>query len=345
MNSDTFVNRELWWLEVNRGVLEAAQDPGAPLLKRLKSLALVSANLDEFFMGRIPALKRLIREGEQSGTPPRGLPTAQTLRAVATRVHELVDAQQRCFFQEIQPRLARDGIRLLQPKEITGKQQHFLEEYFRRTVFPALTPLAVGPAHPFPFLGNRCLCLLVSMRPSTRSAFPHCELSIVHVPSHALPRFIALPDPHSRYVFMRLEDVIRLHLPILCNGYDIISSHALRVTRDAKPPVPVRLADRLGGIEESSRTRRRGSAVRLQVDADVPSDILVLLRDELGLSDDDVYAGVGFVALSDLLHLHASLDVPPLAKPLQPRRPIPAFVSATDTGNAVDVKGILAHHP
>lgn len=328
---DTFLNRELWWLEGNRPYLEDARDPAASLLERLKSLAVISANLDDFFIGRIPALKQLIRKADQTAATPNDLPTALTIRAVAKRVRELTGAQQRCFVHEIQPLLARDGMLLLQPTEMSGPQRSFLDEYFHRTVFPLLTPLAVRPGHPFPLLGHLGLYLLISIRPSTPSALPNSDLSIVPIPSQALPRFIALPDPHGRRVFMLLEDIIRLHLPTICNGYDIVSSHAIRVTRAAPRLALVRLGDAITGIQERSRTGPRNSAVRLQLDADVPADLLLLLRNELGLWEDDVYAGASFVALSDLLHLHAALDVPPLPKPPPHRRPTPARPSAIGT--------------
>ena len=156
MGSDKFVNRELSWLEFNRRVLEEAQDPSVPLLERLKFLSIFSSNLDEFFMVRVAALKRRIHAGEQTSTPD-GLTPLQTMVGVSARVHELVDAQHRSFLQDIQPLLAREGILLLRPKEITEEQRRFLEDYFRRMLLPVVTPLAVDPGHTLPYLGNRTL--------------------------------------------------------------------------------------------------------------------------------------------------------------------------------------------
>src|SRR5215470_8932309 len=162
MNSNAFLNRELSWLDFNRRVLEEALDPTVPLLERVKFLAIFSSNLDEFFMVRVAVLKRRIHAGEPTSA-------AETMAAVAARVHQLVDEQHRCFLQEIQPLLAAEGIVLMRPKDLTGEQERFLEEYFRRTVLPVLTPLAVDPGHPFPYLGNRSLCLIASIRPSAPS--------------------------------------------------------------------------------------------------------------------------------------------------------------------------------
>jgi polyphosphate kinase len=169
--TDPFVNRELWWLEESGSLLDEARDPAAPPLARLRALAATSANLDEFFTGRIPPLKRLARDRDR----------------VARRVRELVDAQRRCFVELREP-LARAGIVLLQPADLTRRQRYWLEERFLATILPLLTPLALGAGHPFPFLGNRALALLVSTRPAVDSALPHSERSIVPIPGQALPR-------------------------------------------------------------------------------------------------------------------------------------------------------------
>ena len=344
MNTNAFVNRELSWLEFNRRVLEEAQDPSVPLLERVKFLAIFSSNLDESFMVRVATLKRRIRTGDHAAGPD-GLTFSETLAAVANRVHELVEEQHRCFLEEIQPLLAAEGIVLLRPKEASEEQQRFLEDYFRRTLLPVLTPLAVDPGHPFPYLGNRSLCLVASIRPSVPSALPHSALSVIHIPSQVVPRFVALPDPAGRQVFMLLEDVIRLHLPSIYNGYDILSSHAIRVTRDAVLQPPGRPDDLLASIEESLRERRLGTAVRLQHDGDLPPDILATLLDELELSPEDLYEGEGFTAFSDLFQLYAAVDVPRLKDRPQPPHPVPAFESAPDVWSAIRARDILVHHP
>ncbi|HEY6098463.1 MAG TPA: RNA degradosome polyphosphate kinase, partial [Anaeromyxobacter sp.] len=148
---DAFVNRELSWLEFNRRVLEEAQDSTVPLLERVKFLAIFSSNLDEFFMVRVAELKRRVRAGDTAAGPD-GLSPTETLAAVADKVHRLVDAQHRCYLEDLGPILASEGIRLVRPKEVTSEQERFLEDYFRRTLMPILTPLAIDPGHPFPHL-------------------------------------------------------------------------------------------------------------------------------------------------------------------------------------------------
>jgi len=344
MGPEAFVNRELSWLEFNRRVLEEAQDPTVPLLERVKFLSIFSSNLDEFFMVRVAELKRRIHSGDQDAGPD-GLAAGETMAAVVSRVHELVDEQHRCFLEEVQPLLAADGIHLLRPKEASPEQQRFLEEYFRRTLLPVLTPLAVDLGHPFPYLGNRSMCLVASIRPSTPSTLPHTTLSVIHIPSQVLPRFVALPDAPGKHVFMLLEDVIRLHLPSLYNGYDILSSYAIRVTRDADLQPQGRPEDLLTSIEESLRERRLGAAVRLQYDADLPVEILRTLLDELELAPEDLYEGEGFTAFSDLFQLYAAVDVPRLKDRPLPPYPVSAFERAPDIWSAIRAGDVLVHHP
>ena len=344
MGPEAFVNRELSWLEFNRRVLEEAQDPMVPLLERVKFLSIFSSNLDEFFMVRVAELKRRIYSGDQD-LGPDGLTAGETMAAVVSRVHELVDEQHRCFLEEIQPLLAAEGIHLVRPKEASPEQQRFLEEYFRRTLLPVLTPLAVDLGHPFPYLGNRSMCLVASIRPSTPSTLPHTTLSVIHIPSQVLPRFVALPDAPGKHAFMLLEDVIRLHLPSLYSGYDILSSYAIRVTRDADLQPQGRPEDLLTSIEESLRERRLGAAVRLQYDADLPVEILRTLLDELELAPEDLYEGEGFTAFSDLFQLYAAVDVPRLKDRPLPPYPVPAFERAPDIWSAIRAGDVLVHHP
>ena len=156
-----YINRELSWLEFNRRVLEEAKQESVPLLERVKFLAIFSSNLDEFFMVRVARLKRLIFAGDLS-VGPDGWTHAETLTAISTRVHELAEEQHLCFLNTIMPQLSAEEIHLVRPEEMSGEQERFLEEYFHRTLYPIVTPLAIDPGHPFPYLANRSLCLVVS---------------------------------------------------------------------------------------------------------------------------------------------------------------------------------------
>ena len=345
MNFEAFVNRELSWLEFNRRVLEEAEDPTVPLLERIKFLAIVSSNLDEYFMVRVAGLKRRIRANDGT-TGPDGLTAAQTLAAVAERSRRLSDEQHRCFLDQLEPLLAAEGIRLLSPAELTPEQEKFLDGYFHRIVLPVVTPLAIDPGHPFPHLGNRSLCLIASLSPTTACALPQAALSVVHIPTQVVPRFVPLPAPAGEYAFILLEHVIRHYLPRIYHGYTINSCHAIRVTRDADLTAPGgRDEDLLTAIEESLRDRRMGSAVRLQYDADLPPEILATIVDELELQAEDLYEARGFIAFADLFQLYSAVDVPRLKdRPLAPQ-PVPAFEAAPDLWSAIRAGDVLVHHP
>ncbi|HUF92400.1 MAG TPA: polyphosphate kinase 1 [Candidatus Limnocylindria bacterium] len=345
MTSEAFVNREVSWLEFNRRVLDEARDPGVPLLERLKFLGIFSANLDEFFMVRVAALKRHILAGDETTAGPDGQTRTETMAAVTAHVHALVQEQHRCFLEDILPVLAGEGIVLLQAKDLSEEQRRFVDSYFRATLMPVLTPLAVDSSHPFPYLGNQSLCIVSSVRPAAPSTLPHSTLSVLHIPGPVLPRFVALPDAPGRHAFMLLDDVIRLHLPRIYGGYEVLSSHAIRVTRDADLQPRDDGDDLLASIEESLRARRLGAAVRLQYDVNLPTDILATLLDELELQADDLYEEEGFAAFSDLVQLYAAVDVPRLKDKLWPPHPVSAFESTHDVWSALRAGDVLVHHP
>jgi polyphosphate kinase len=251
---------------------------------------------------------------------------------------------------DLQPRLAAEGIRIVRPADITEEQGRFLESYFRRVLFPVLTPLAIDPGHPFPHLANRSLCLVASLSAFAPSRLPETSLSVVHIPEQVVPRFIALPAPAGESAFMLLEDVIRLHLPRLYHGYDILSCHAVRVTRDGEMSLDTettlaRESNLLASIEQGVRERRMGMAVRLQYDQTLPANILTTLVDELELAPEDLYPGEGFTAFADLFQLYSAIDLPRLKDPPLSPLPAPAFENAPDVWSAIRGGDILVHHP
>jgi len=339
-----YVNRELSWLEFNRRVLEEAQDDSVPLLERVKFLAIVSSNLDEFFMVRVAELQRRVRAGETAAGPD-GLTPSETLAAIATEVQRLGADQHRCFLLRVEPMLTAEGVRLVRPKDVTPEQAKFLASYFERTVLPVVTPLAIDPGHPFPHLASGSLCLVVTHEPAAHSPLPHARLSVLHIPT-IVPRFVALPASPGQHAFMLLEDVIRLHLGVLYSGYTIHAVHAIRVTRDADlRPARARPEDLLTSVEQSLRERRMGSAVRLQYDGDLPAEVLTTLVEELELAPSDLYEAEGFIAFADLFQLYAAVDEPRLKAPPFVPRPIAAFERAPDVWSAIRAGDVLVHHP
>ncbi len=345
MDANTYINRELSWLDFNRRVLEEAKDESVPLLERVKFLSIFSANLDEFFMVRVARLKRLIRERDLSAAPD-GLTPAESLTAISKRVHELADEQHQCFLNTVLPQLTREEIHLVRPEEMSRDQERFLEEFFHRVLYPIVTPLAIDPGHPFPYLANRSLCLIFSLRPTLASRLPHTDLSVVHIPMHVAPRFIALPTREGQYAFVLLEDALRQYLPRLYHGFEILSCHAIRVTRDADFLIARRRdEDLLGAIEQGVRERRMGDAVRLQYDPDLPSPIVAKLIEELDLAPEDLYPGQGFTAFTDLLQLYTSVNAARLKDRPQAPISIPAFDRGPDIWSAIRSGDVLAFHP
>jgi polyphosphate kinase len=331
-------------LEFNRRVLEEAKDETVPLLERVKFLAIFSSNLDEFFMVRVARLKRMILDGDQS-VDPDGLTPDETLSAVSKRVHELAEEQHHCFLHTIMPQLTKEGIHLVHPDEMSGEQERFLEEYFHRTLYPIVTPLAIDPGHPFPYLANRSLCLVVSLRATGASRLPHTDLSIVHIPAQVAPRFIPLPARDGQHAFMLLEDVLGHYLPRLYHGFEIVSCHAIRVTRDADFGIARRDEDLLMTIEQGIRDRRMGVAVRLQYDPALPKEIVAQLVEELELGIEDLYPGAGFTAFTDLFQLYAAVNVPRLKDRPRVALSVPAFEDAPDIWSAMRSGDVLVFHP
>jgi len=346
MEEKHYLNRELSWLEFNRRVLREAQDDSVPLLERVKFLAIFSSNLDEFFMVRVAGLKRRIRSND-TGADPDGLTPAETLMAIARRIHDLVEEQHHCFLHSVLPQLTAEGVHLVRPEEMSGEQERFLDEFFQRTLYPIVTPLAIDPGHPFPYIANRSLCLVVSLRSAMASRLPSTDLSVVHIPMQVVPRFIPLPTKEGQYAFMLLEDMLRYYLPRLYHGFEILSSHAIRVTRDGDDfdLTEGRAQDLMISIEQSIRERRMGDAVRLQYDPAIPREILSRFLEELELNAQDLYPGEGFTAFTDLFQLYAAVNLPRLKdKPLAPL-PVPAFDRAPDVWSAIRSGEVMVFHP
>jgi polyphosphate kinase len=338
------INRDLSWLEFNRRVLDEARDTAVPLLERVKFLAIFSSNLDEFFMVRVAGLKRQVNNNQTIDSD--GATIASVLTAISRRVHELTEEQHLCFLDTILPQLRAEGIYLIRAEEMSGEQEQFLEEFFQRTLYPIVTPLAIDPGHPFPYLANRSLCLVVSLRPKGASPLPHTELSIVHIPAQVVPRFIQLPTKEGYYAFVLLEDVLGYYLPRLYHGFEILSTYAIRVTRDAEfGLVRRRDEDLLMTIEQGIRERRMGDAVRLQYDPDLPRELLTQLVEELELSGEDLYPGKGFTAFTDLFQLYGAVNIPRLKDRVQLPLSVPSFDRGPDIWNAIRSGDVMVIHP
>lgn len=339
---ERFINRELSWLDFDARVLALAADPDVPLLERVKFVAIFAQNLDEFFQVRVAGLKDQVAAGQPSVTAD-GRSATQQLREIRERLLELTATAERLFLDELVPALAAEGIAFCSHDELGDDDRAWLDAMFTDRVFPVLTPLAVDPGHPFPYISDLSLSLAVVVHdPVTQEQ----RFARVKVPD-LLPRFVALPDGRR---LVPLEQVIAAHLDVLFPGMEVGAHHAFRVTRNADLTVEEEEADDLlETIELELRRRRFGRAVRLEVTDDVPEEILELLVDELDLTADDLYRLRGPLDLGGLFSLLA-IDRPDLKDPAWSPITQPRLVGP-DPGEDVDIfavlreRDVLVHHP
>jgi polyphosphate kinase len=315
------------------------------LLERLKFLAIFESNLDEFFMVRVGGLQQKVQSGIAYGSGADRMPVKDQLECIGLIVREMMDQTYRCLMEDVLPGLEREGIILLASRELMEAHRKHLAEVFRRQIFPVLTPLAVDPGHPFPHLLNKSLNLAVILQ---RPGSPEKLFAVVQVPS-VLPRFVSLPsEPGAtpRHIFTPLENVIRMHLAELFPGMEIEHDTVFRVTRNSDFEIDDdEVEDLLKTIEEEVRKRRRGAAVRLQIESDAPVEVEQFLMTALDLDPTDVYRHPGLLDLTGLFQIHSLPGYPHLRDPQFVPQPVPEFVQATNLWTAIRTRDILVHHP
>ena len=335
------LNRELSWLDFNARVLALAERDDVPLLERTKFLAIYSQNSDEFFQVRVAGLKDQVAAGIVAATPDGRTP-AQQLLEIRDRVEEQTRQAERIFLDQLCPALAQVGIIFSSYSELAEEDVKALDEVFEERIYPVLTPLAVDPSHPFPYISHLSLNLAVLVRdPVTAQR----RFARVKVPP-LLPRFLVLPDGER---FVPLEQVIGAHLPQLFPGMEIVDDYAFRVTRNADLTLEEEEADDLlAAVEFELRRRRFRRAVRLEFDADTTDVVRDLLRRELDLEDDDIYVTVAPLDLGGLMAVYA-LDRPDLKDPVYTSVTPAAFVvdedERVDVFNVLRDHDVLVHHP
>ena len=301
-----YFNRELSWLEFNYRVLQEALDPRTPLLESLKFIAIFSSNLDEFFMVRVAGLKQQLEAGVTQLSADGRRP-AEQLQAISDRLHPWVRKPDRFFESTLRHKLAAEGIHLLNYVDLNQEQRTYLQNFFEEQIFPVLTPLAVDPSHPFPYISNLSLNLAVVVKDPDRDNELFARIKIPKV----LPRFVALPEKLrqrqgkkvSIWTGVLLEQVIAHNLESLFPGMNIQECHPFRVTRNADLSVEEDEADDLMlAIEEELRKRRvGGSAVRLEIHASISENVRLMLMRELCLQENDVYQVEGLLGLGNLM--------------------------------------------
>jgi len=343
-NAKLFINRELSWLGFNERVLEEARDASVPLAERLKFLAIVASNLDEFFMVRVAGLKQQL-SGNVAETPPDGLTASEQLIAISHRAHAMVAEQYRTWRAAVAPGLAEAGIRLLRPGDLAPEQKAHLSSYFTREVWPVLTPLAVDPGHPFPMLRNRSLNLAILMhRDRERVARRETMVAVVQVPS-VLPRITEVPGS-GRFSFMLLEDLIATQAGDLFPGFRVVSCSPFRVTRNFDLSIDEDEADDLlKTIQKELRRRERGSAVRLEIAQDSPAEVVGFLSSALRLEPDDVYLTDGPLHLADLAPICAREDLREYRDEAFSPQIVPPLQEYDDIFRIIAQRDVLLHHP
>ena len=335
------INRELSWLDFNSRVLALASDTGVPLLERCRFIAIFSSNLDEFFQIRVAALKGQIAGEVRTKTPDGRTPQHQ-LEDIRGIAKNLVAQQERVWMDELVPQLAEHNIQISTWTDLTAADREHLTGVFESRIFPVLTPLAVDPAHPFPYISNLALSLAIVVRDpkSGEERFARVKLP------QTFPRFFQLPNT---FKFVSIEEIVSANLPRLFPGMEIVQCHAFRVTRNADLSVDDEDAeDLLVAIEMELRRRRFGKAVRLEVPEAMSSDLVALLIDELEIDSDDVTRQASIIDLTSLNQI-ANLNIAPLR-----HAPWPALTAgrlqAVEDGersifSVIRDRQLLVHHP
>ena len=338
-----FLNRELSWLEFNQRVLDEALDADTPLLERVKFFCITSSNLDEFFEVRVAGLKQQI-ESEAVERSLDGLTATETLRAVTKRVRLMVEQLYGCWREQLVPALAENSIRFLDYNILDEADRAWIENHYRTQVRPVLTPLAIDPAHPFPQLLNKSLNMMVQLEmPQGGQMLRH--LAVVQVP-RVLPRLVKLPRDDSRQDYVFLDELICHYLADLFPGTAIRGHWHFRVTRNSELYIDEEDAENLlKAVEDELHNRRKGAAVRLELEKDCPPEIRAALLGTLHLGDDDLYVIDGPLNPAPLMTIYEGDHSPELREP-----PFVAPVAAALRGQkdlfaVIRERDVLLHHP
>ncbi len=341
-DSSLYVNRELSWLDFNDRVLQLAEDESVPLIERVKFLAIFVTNLDEFFMVRVAGVHDQL-DARIDARGPDGLSPSEVLQGIAERVRELDRRHSRQWSNTTCPALAAEGIRVTTCEE-SGAPASVIERHFREQIFPVLTPLAVGPGRPFPYISNLSLSLIVRLHDPD---LDHEAFARVKVPKEVLPRFVEI----SKDTFIALEDVIAQHLDALFPGMDILSYDLFRVTRDADFEVSDEADDLLQAVEDELRRRRFGEVVRLEVGGGMDPALRTRLIEWLGVDEVQVYDVEGLLDLGDLWQIasvegHPGLRYPPWTPVVQTGLHAESGDGdASDMFRAMRAGDVLVHYP
>ncbi len=338
-----FNGRDQSWMQFNRRVLEEANDPSNPLLERVKFLAITGNNLDEYVEVRQAGLMQRIEDGYREPGYD-GLRPDESLELLTADIHEFVAEQYRCWNQQLLPELRKQSVRLLVWKELDHEARAFAQGYFQREVDPLLTPISIDPAHPFPRVLNKALCLALLLRAKRRSSGPQI-LGVVTVP-RALPRFVRLPGAEGSFDYLLLQDLIAQNLSAMYRGFEVLAHTAFRVTRNSNLYFEEEEArSLLETIRVELHNRRKGDAVRLEIETGADPEIIERLRVNFELEEDQVFRGEGPVNLSRLSFFYTDVQRPDLK--FLPFTPKPLHLSRKSANIFDELRqhDLMLHHP
>lgn len=337
-----YTNRELSWLLFNQRILSEARDKSIPLFERLKFLSITASNLDEFFMVRVASLKDMVNAGYEKPDIAGMTPTKQ-LEALDEEIHKLVSMQYSTYNRSLLPLLSQNGLQMIKHHEQLSKQDaQFIDKYFEENIYPVLTPMAVDSSRPFPLVRNKSLNIAALVQ---KKGEEELEFATVQVPS-VLPRIISLPAEEGVQKIILLEEVIERNIQKLFLNYSIVSAHPFRIMRNADLTIDEDEAeDLLKEIEKQLKKRQWGEVIRLEVEDGVDKRLLKILKKELGVNNQGIYAIDGPLDLTFLMKAYGLDGFEHLKEPKYEPQPVPELTAGCDIFEEIRKGDLLLHHP